>query len=434
MDDQRGRQDLHLQTARRRVVLQRQEIHRRGRGLQLQAAQGPRDQGTVCLARRQHQGIARDRSLYCRVRTRGAVLRAAAAAHHVHQRDSQQGKRGGAGQGLRHQGRRRHRTVVFRELAAAHRDRAEAARRLQMGPVDVQEQGPGEVREAGHQDHPGGFQPGCGDDGRQVRRHPYVSGALHHPGQGGPDADGDRSQAQLPAALFRLQDYAADGGRQARARGHEHRHQPGRNRQGHPARQCRPGLHRRRQGCARSRSEDGGHHQRGYRARQKTARRSRLESRRRRRAREGRREAGAAGVFHCQRQLRQGRRRDPGISAQDRGRLAPQPVGLDHRIGQDGRAGLRNLVGDGALSVGRRPHEHLLRFAQHPDAEPDELEGRRDRRVAEARPRRADRARSRQILRAGAAEGDAGASVDSRFSTSTCTRWSTRRSRARGRT
>ena len=70
------------------------------------------------------------------------------------------------------QGHRRHRTVVFRELAAAHRDRAEAARCLQMGPLDVREQGPGEIREARHQDRAGGFQPGRGHDGRPVRRHP----------------------------------------------------------------------------------------------------------------------------------------------------------------------------------------------------------------------------------------------------------------------
>ena len=91
----------------------------------------------------------------------------------------------------------------------------------------------------------------------QVRRHPPCFRRPSSPRPRRPDADGDRSQAQLPAALFRLQDHAADGRRQARARGHEHRHQPRRNRQGHPARQCRPGLHRRRQGCARSRSEDG---------------------------------------------------------------------------------------------------------------------------------------------------------------------------------
>ena len=68
-------------------------------------------------------------------------------------------------------GDRRHRAVVFRELAAAHRDRAEAPRRLQMGPVDVPEQGPGEIRETRHQDRAGGFQPRRRHDGRAVRRH-----------------------------------------------------------------------------------------------------------------------------------------------------------------------------------------------------------------------------------------------------------------------
>ena len=37
----------------------------------------------------------------------------------------------------------------FESLAAAHRDRAQAPRRLSMGAVDVPEQGAGEVREAG---------------------------------------------------------------------------------------------------------------------------------------------------------------------------------------------------------------------------------------------------------------------------------------------
>ena len=74
----------------------------------------PAIKGPYRLARRQHQGTARARSLHRRVRARRAVLRAAAAAHHVHQRDPQQGERGGAGQGLRRQGRRRHRPVVLR--------------------------------------------------------------------------------------------------------------------------------------------------------------------------------------------------------------------------------------------------------------------------------------------------------------------------------
>ena len=148
----------------------------------------PEIKGPLCLARRQHQGAARARSLHRRVRARRAVLRAAAAAHHVHQRHPQQGERRGAGQGLRRQGRRRHRAVVLRIVAAAHRDRAEAPRRLQVGPLDVQEQGAGEVREAGHQDRAGGFQPRRGHDGRPVRHHPPVPGAVHRPGQGRADA------------------------------------------------------------------------------------------------------------------------------------------------------------------------------------------------------------------------------------------------------
>ena len=215
----------------------------------------------------------------------------------------------------------------FDQLAAAHRDRAEAPRRLQMGPLDVQEQGAGEVRKARHQDRARGFQPRRGDDVRAVRHHPPVSGAVHHPGQGGADADRDAGQAEFPAALFRLQDHAADGGRRARARGHEHRHQPRRDRQGDPARQCRSGLHLRRSRRARLRSSDQGHRQGGSRARQEAARRSRLETRRRRHPREGRHEAGAAGLLHRQRQLGPRRRGHPGLPAQDRRRLAPATRG-----------------------------------------------------------------------------------------------------------
>ena len=179
VDDQRGRQNLYLQAARRRDVLQRQEVHRRRRHLQLQAAEGSRHQGALRLARRRNQGTARARSLYRRVRAQRTLLRTAAAAHHVHQRDPQSGERGDARQGLRHQGNRRHRAVVLRELAAAHRNRAEAPRRLQMGPVDVQEQGPGEIREAQHQDRARGRQPRRRHHGRAVRSHPPGPAAVH---------------------------------------------------------------------------------------------------------------------------------------------------------------------------------------------------------------------------------------------------------------
>ena len=188
VDRQPGRQALHLQAARRRAVLQRQEVHRRRRGLQLQAAAQSRAQGAARLARRQPQGHPRHRSLHGRVRAERAVRRPAAQPHHVHHGDPQQGERRDAGQGLRRQGDRRHRPVVLRIVAAAHRDRAEAPRRLQVGPVDVPEQGAGEVREAVDQDRAGGFEPRRGDDGRPVRRHPPDPAAVHPAGQGRADA------------------------------------------------------------------------------------------------------------------------------------------------------------------------------------------------------------------------------------------------------
>ena len=67
----------------------------------------------------------------------------------------------------------------FELVAAAHRDRAEAPRRLQVGPVDVPEQGAGEVREALDQDRAGGFEPRRRHDGRPVRRHPPDPAAVH---------------------------------------------------------------------------------------------------------------------------------------------------------------------------------------------------------------------------------------------------------------
>ena len=122
-----------------------------------------------------------------------------------------------------------------------------------------------------------------------------------------------------------------------------------------------------------------GHREGGHRARKSPARRSRLEDGQRRRSRKGRRQAAAESLLHPGRQHAAGRRGDPGLPAPHRRALAASALGLDDCAGQDGRAGLRNLVGDGALSVGRRSHEHLLRLQEHPDAQPDELEGRRNR-------------------------------------------------------
>ena len=122
--------------------------------------------------------------------------------------DPQQGERRGAGQGLRHQGGRRHRPVVLRIVAAAHRDRAEAPRRLQVGPLDVPEQGPGEVREALDQDRARGCEPRRRHDGRPVRRHPPDPAAVHLAGQGLAQPQRPGGDAQLPAHVLRLQDHA----------------------------------------------------------------------------------------------------------------------------------------------------------------------------------------------------------------------------------
>ena len=67
-------------------------------------------------------------------------------------------------------------------------DRAQAPRRLQVGALDVPEQGPGEVREARHQDRAGGFEPRRRDDGRAVRHHAPVPAAVHRPGEDRADA------------------------------------------------------------------------------------------------------------------------------------------------------------------------------------------------------------------------------------------------------
>ena len=179
-----------------------------------------------------------------------------------------------------------------------------------------------------------------------------------------------RGQAEFPAALFRLQDHAADGGRRARARGHEHRHQPRRDRQGAscsamPIRPSPSSIPMRSTSIPATKGIIKEDLERAKEA----ARRSRLEAGRRRRPREGRHEAGAAGSTSPPTPTR------PRVAEAIQGYLRKigvdwrlQPVGLDHLLREDGRAGLRDLVGDGALSVGRRPHEHLFRFRQHPDA------------------------------------------------------------------
>ena len=126
------------------------------------------------------------------------------------------------------------------------------------GPSMYQNKGPVKFEKLSHQDRAGGFQPRRRHDGRAVRRHPPDPAAVHPAGQGRAEPERPGSQAELPADVLRLQDHAADGVRQARARGDEHRHQPRRHRQGHHAGQRRAGLHlHRSQGARLRRSTKG---------------------------------------------------------------------------------------------------------------------------------------------------------------------------------
>ena len=84
-------------------------------------------------------------------------------------------------------------------------------------------------------------------------------------------------------------------------------------------------------GRARLRSRDQGNRQGGSRARRKKLLdEAGWKTGRRRHPREGRHEAGAAGLLHRQRQLGPRRRSDPGLSPEDRRRLASATLGLDH--------------------------------------------------------------------------------------------------------
>ena len=96
-------------------VLQRQEVHRRRRGLHLQAAEGPRDQGRRYAWRAGNIKELRAPDPYTVEYELNEpfsdLLLQLTMFTNV---DPQQGERRGARQGLRHQGRRRHRPVVLR--------------------------------------------------------------------------------------------------------------------------------------------------------------------------------------------------------------------------------------------------------------------------------------------------------------------------------
>ena len=135
--------------------------------------------------------------------------RAPAAAHHVHQHIHNKESVEALGKDYGIKGIDGTGPWCFVSLAAAHRDRAQAARRLPLGPLDVSEQGAGEVREARRS-------RSC----RKIRAAspPCWAASSTSPtssrcnssqqAQERADAHGAGGQAELPAALLRLQDHA----------------------------------------------------------------------------------------------------------------------------------------------------------------------------------------------------------------------------------
>ena len=156
-----------------------------------------------------------------------------------------------------------------------------------------------------------------------------------------PNLNVQEATAQLPADVLRLQDHAADGGRQARARGDEHRHQPRRHRQGHHAGQCRAGatpssIPRRSTSPSRPRASS---------RKTSSAPKKLLDEAGWKVGADGIREKDgvklAPRVLFTQVGLFPAHlRSDPGLHAQDRHRLEDRRLRLHDRARRDGQAGL----------------------------------------------------------------------------------------------
>ena len=197
--------------------------------------------------------------------------------------------------------------------------------------------------------------------------------------QGGADADGAGGQARLPAGILRFQDHAAHGVRPARAPGDEHRHQPRRDRQGHNSAATPIPAYT----FVDPQAPDFATATKGVVKEDVELAKKLLDEAGWKPGADGIREKDGMKLapkvyFTAGRQFR------PHVSEAIQGYL--RKIGIDWQLqpynstiaaGEDGRAGLRDLDGGSALPVGRRPDEYLFRFQEHPDAQPDELAGRR---------------------------------------------------------
>ena len=171
LDGVARRPHLHLQAARRRQLLQRQEDDRQGRGRDLRALARSGDQGPGEVAHgRPRQGLGA-RRLHGRVQAQEAVLRAALPDDAVLPHDPEHRAGQAARRRFRRQGVRRHRPLLPGELDTARFDRADQAHGLQVGPADLRlHRGAG--RQRGLEGRAGREHARDGAAGRPGRRQP----------------------------------------------------------------------------------------------------------------------------------------------------------------------------------------------------------------------------------------------------------------------
>ena len=151
----------------------------------------PETKGALRLARRRDQGAARARSLHRRVRARRSriselLLQLTMFTNVIHNKESVEalgkdyGVKGVDGTGPWCFESWQPRTQIVLKRHDAYK----------WGPSMYQNKGPVKFEKLVDQDRAGGVEPRRGDDGRPVRRHPPVPGAVHRPGQDRADAAG----------------------------------------------------------------------------------------------------------------------------------------------------------------------------------------------------------------------------------------------------
>ena len=147
LDSLARRQDVHLQAARRRLLLRREEADRaKTWSTRLKRWIDPATKSPVRWRAGKVDDIVATDDRHRRVPLDGAVLRAPLPAHPELRRDHRQGQRRGARRRLRRQGLQRHRPLLLGRVEAAQRAPHQEAPGLPLGPADLRQPRPGPDR------------------------------------------------------------------------------------------------------------------------------------------------------------------------------------------------------------------------------------------------------------------------------------------------